>query len=358
MTPSSGFQLEAVHQRRARIFELKHFRLLGDGQVEIALVPAFEVGELVVGRQEGMSFAVALDLGDFVDVLPTRAGLGVLAVDRLVGARLDHREHDAVREVAVVGDREHVAAGLLLVGRHPFPEIAGIVAAGRQRRIGHDLACKIAVVAEQHVAVEIVAAGVRRPFIADDGREAARLVGFFRGIDRIMPGGAIGVGTRIVKDRTLELTRAERGDDVDGGGGALARLDHVIPFAAQRVREKLRFPFQEIREEAHIVGVIGDDQEVERPRKFRELSGRGHDLLALGETVGVARTEPRAERPGIKRHACMDMSVAEERPRRKVAASIGRIRTLGGKHLLSRRLVERADIGVDGFLRPCGHGDG
>ena len=36
-----------------------------------------------------------------------------------------------LREIAVVGDGEHVAAGLVLVGRHPLPEVARIVAAGR-----------------------------------------------------------------------------------------------------------------------------------------------------------------------------------------------------------------------------------
>ena len=32
------------------------------------------------------------------------------------------------------------------------------------------------------------------------------------------------------------------------------------------------FAGQQIREEAHVVGVVGDDEKVERPRKFRRLA--------------------------------------------------------------------------------------
>ena len=79
-----GLELEAVLQRRARIFELQHLGRLGLGQVEIALVPALEIGELVVGRQEGMGLAVALDLRRLVEALPFGARLGIFAIDRLV----------------------------------------------------------------------------------------------------------------------------------------------------------------------------------------------------------------------------------------------------------------------------------
>ena len=127
-------ELEAVLERRARVFELQHLGLLELGQVEIALVPALEIGELVVGRQEGVGLAVALDLRRFVEALPLGAGLGIFAVDRLAGERLDDRKHAAVGEIAVVGDGEHVAAGLVLVGCHPFPQVARIVAARRQAR--------------------------------------------------------------------------------------------------------------------------------------------------------------------------------------------------------------------------------
>jgi len=48
------FELQAVLQRRAGVLELEHLLLLGDAAVEVALVPQLEVGELVVGREEGV----------------------------------------------------------------------------------------------------------------------------------------------------------------------------------------------------------------------------------------------------------------------------------------------------------------
>ena len=65
-----ALELEAVLQRRAGILELEHLRLLQLAQVEIALVPALEIGELVVRRQERMGLAIALDLRRLVEALP------------------------------------------------------------------------------------------------------------------------------------------------------------------------------------------------------------------------------------------------------------------------------------------------
>jgi hypothetical protein len=100
------FQLEAVPEGGAGIFELEHLQRLGRAEIEVALVPALEVGKLVVGRKQRMGLAVALDLGNLVEPLPALAGLGVLAVDGLAGKRLDDGEHATVAQVAVVGDGE------------------------------------------------------------------------------------------------------------------------------------------------------------------------------------------------------------------------------------------------------------
>ena len=187
-----GLQLEAVLERRARVLELQHLRLLRLGKVEVALVPALEIGELVVGRQQGMGFAVALHLGSLIEHLPAGALLGILAIDLLAGEGLDDREHRAVAQIAVVGDGENLAAGLVLVVLQPFPEIARIVAPGRQRRKRHDLARLVAAVAENDVAVKVVAAGVRGPLIADEGGEPAGVVRLFGSRDRLLPCSTIG----------------------------------------------------------------------------------------------------------------------------------------------------------------------
>ena len=90
------FQLQTILQRRAGVLEFQHFRLLQLGQIQVALVPTFEVGEFIVGRQEGVRLAVALDLRRFIEWLPADAVLGILAINLLAGERFDDREHAAI----------------------------------------------------------------------------------------------------------------------------------------------------------------------------------------------------------------------------------------------------------------------
>ncbi len=103
--------------------------------------------------------------------------------------------------------------------------------------------------------------------------------------------------------------RGRRHDDLDRRLGALARLDHVIPLAARRVGEHLGLAREEIGEEAHVVRVIRDDEEIERARELRGLAARGHDLLAAREAVGVARIEPAPNAPAsIENAVCRCVS--------------------------------------------------
>ena len=44
-----GFHLEAVLECRTGVLELEHLRLLHLGQIEVALVPAFEIRKFIVG---------------------------------------------------------------------------------------------------------------------------------------------------------------------------------------------------------------------------------------------------------------------------------------------------------------------
>ena len=82
-------------------------------------------GELVVRREVGVRLAGPLGLGRLVERLPPGARLGVALVD-LLAEGLDHREHDAVAQVAVVGDGEHLAAGLLLGAAIHFQRSSGL----------------------------------------------------------------------------------------------------------------------------------------------------------------------------------------------------------------------------------------
>ena len=73
-----------------------------------------------------MSFAIALDLGHFVERFPLRPPLGIVAIEGLLGRQRDVVKHQPVGQVAVVRDREDPTAGLLLVVTHPLPKVLGI----------------------------------------------------------------------------------------------------------------------------------------------------------------------------------------------------------------------------------------
>jgi hypothetical protein len=79
------FELEADLQRRPGVLVLQHVVLLDHAEVEVALVPGLVVGELVIGRQVGVGFAITLDLGGLVERLPLVAGRRVFEVDRFPG---------------------------------------------------------------------------------------------------------------------------------------------------------------------------------------------------------------------------------------------------------------------------------
>ena len=66
-------------------------------------------------------------------------------------------------------------------------------------------------------------------------------------------------------DAAQEVLKAWVTKAAAGRVGALTLLDHGEPLAALRVGQHCRVARQQLREEAHVVRVVGDDQEVERP---------------------------------------------------------------------------------------------
>jgi hypothetical protein len=220
-----------------------------------------------------MGLAISLDLGGLVKTFPLDTGFGVLAIDPFAGAGLDDRKHPAVREIAVVRDGEHASAGLVLVGRHPLPKVAGVVAAEwRQDRIRHDAARLVAVIPEDHVPVEVVAAGVRRPLVADKGREAAGGVRLLRRLDGLLPSRAVSVAVRAIEQRLRELALGKGDNDLDRRIRPLSADDHVVPSPPGRIGHNVGFGGEQVWKKAHVVGVIGHDKEVERPREFCQLA--------------------------------------------------------------------------------------
>ncbi len=225
------FEQEAVLERRARVFVFKHILCLRNAAVEIALVPDLKAGELVIGREVGVRLAGALGLGHLIEPLPLGACLGIGLVDLLTEG-LDNREHGAIAQISVVGDGEHLAAGLLFCGSHPFPEVLGVVASERlQRGVGFNEACLHAVLAEDDIAVKVVAARVRGPFKPYERSEPAGVVIGFCSLDRLLPGRAVCLCAR-KREPLGQLVLSKADDDVHRSLGALAALDLIMPSLA------------------------------------------------------------------------------------------------------------------------------
>ena len=104
----------------AAVLVLQHPVFLGCAAADVVPIPVLEIGKFVVRRQERMRLAIALDLGDFVNRLPTGAETRVLRANRLAIHGL-RREHHAVGQVAVVRHGEDLAASLLLVAGQRLP---------------------------------------------------------------------------------------------------------------------------------------------------------------------------------------------------------------------------------------------
>ena len=305
-------ELEPELEPGAGIFVLQHLRLLQLGQVEIALVPQLEAGELVVRRQEGMRLAVALDLRHLVDRLQPRPRLGIGA-RQAAPVEIDQREHAPVGQVAVVRDGEHLAAGLLGIGIEELPQHGRVLAVEGGER--HDLVGLVLAVAEDHDAVQVVAAVVGGPLVADQRGEPPGLV------------VALGDAGVVLPDRARELRAehrfwhragADRADHLDRRlDRALAAGCHqVVPAPQRRVRHQVRVALLDLLGGAQAFGVIGDDQEIERAAQPDRLAGGGDHLLAAREAVGRLGAERVAEGGGIQRIGGVQMGVAPENARR------------------------------------------
>ena len=124
-----------------------------------------------------------------------------------------------------------LAAGLLLIGGHPLPEVLRVVAAKRRIIVnGSTWRGLVAVVTEDDVAVEVVAAGVRRPLVADECGETAGLVVLFRGGDDLLPGAACRPRAGDSRESLRKSALGKVGDDLQGRFRTLAGLDHVEPL--------------------------------------------------------------------------------------------------------------------------------
>ena len=133
-----------------------------------------------------------------------------------------------------------------------------------------------------------------------------------------------------VHQRFGESAAREHVDDFQRCRIALAGLDHVGPLLAGGIGQQFRFLGEQVGEKTHVVRVVGDHQEVERPRQLRLLPAGSRQLLAAREAIGVLDAEAVAECAGVHRHGRVQVRVAEVHLRR--VAGGGRRLGRGGGH--------------------------
>ena len=310
-----------------------------------------------------MSLAVALDLGDFVERLPLRAQARIGLVDPAAGIGRLGREHPAVRQVAVVRQGEHLPAGLGLVVGQPLVEVERIGGADRRlRRQRHHLPGAVAVVAKDDVAVQVVALRHGGPFETDEGREAAGVVEAFGRVDDLVPDRGVDgrAGAVVLDDLLGQGELREVGDQVQCRcRGSVAALPEPFgPRLALRDADDVGGALLQVRRETHQVGMIGDDDPVERPAQLERQPGGGDHFFAPGRAVGLFQAQRVAEQPGIGRKTGVQMRVAPEHVAGKRTLGIGRVA------LARIECAQRCPIGGAGVLGGRGagckrqHGDG
>ncbi len=225
-----------------------------------------------------MRLAVTLDLGHFVQRFPPGTQCDVVLVDTAAEIGRLGGEHPAVGHVAVVRQRQCLATGLGFVRLQPGVEIEGIVRA--ERRLGRqrgDLAGTVSAVAQDYVAVQVVAFRDRRPFEADEGGEPARLVELVSSLGYVVPDPGVDLRAgAVVLEKLLGKGFVDEVEDhVDRrfSSRRASYLERLVPFLALGFRHDVRSPVLNVRRKAHHVGMVRDHEPVERPAQFGSQAG-------------------------------------------------------------------------------------
>ena len=213
-----------------------------------------------------MGLAVTLDLRHLHERLVADARLGIGPVHGLSVEGL-RREHDAIAQVAVVRDGQHLATRLLRVCVHVLPEVRRILAV--EGGIGNDLVHAVHTVAENDGAMKILAAGRGRPFEAVQRGENARLVPLLGGRGGVRPGR----GRELVASKTGLPVRMETTASMAAlmpSAGLVLYI--VVPALAVRVGEEFGAAGANLIGDTHVLGMVGDGEPVQRPVQFEALA--------------------------------------------------------------------------------------
>ena len=130
--------------------------------------------ELVVGRQRRVRLAVALGLHDLLQHLPARAALGIVARQRLARRSPSSSNMRPFERLPLCGMASSCRPSSSRT--RPSRPRASPGPRSATARTGSTWSRLVLAVAEEHVAVQVVAARHRRPLVADHRGEPARLV--------------------------------------------------------------------------------------------------------------------------------------------------------------------------------------
>ncbi len=243
---------------------------------------------------------------------------------------MQRREHASRGQVRVVRDHERVATGSGVeagLSELPPEQRRGGRVDEARRKIRHDR------VPEDHVAVQVVPRpGRARPFVADQGGEAALRAAVVRGLrsfDDLAPGTSRGLPAALTP-RAAELEARRRLHLVAARGAVVHREEREARVLAVDPTDPRVVTVEPGRAAdvslAEHLGVVGHGREVERTRELElaqrfpvAIVGLHADPLAAREAVRVGGTVPRALRARVEREHRVHVQVAEERSSQRVA---------------------------------------
>ena len=118
--------------------------------------------------------------------------------------------------------------------------------------------------------MEVVAGLVRGPLVADQGSEPA---GFVVALGRAGVGLPDRLGQPGIEHRLRRRASPDRSDDLERGIHTLAACHHVVPALQCRIGHQERIAILQFYRRAQSLGMIGDDQKIERPAQLHPLAG-------------------------------------------------------------------------------------
>ena len=300
-----------------------------------------------------MALAVALDLGDFNQRLAGGTSAGIIRRNGS-SARLHHFKHQAVRNIAVMRNGEHLTAGFLFIGVHIVPQLVDRIGAFGLWVIGTNLVGPRFAIAKDDNAVQIVAIGHERIFKAHERSELAGLVIALDDAGMALPNLHCAFGLLFAWQNAAEFAFTSSVDQFHRC--ALAALmpfmHHIVPAQQRRILDHHTRRIIKPLGRAKAAAMIGDNKEIERSVELcLQAPGRFH-FFAARKTQRLFRPKLYAKAKCVDRIGSMQMGITPQQFGRDAA---GDFLVIGGLYFfrLARfaAFLERAPAPI----KACAH---